>query len=194
MDSNFTSCLNFTLLPDDDGQALHTDTGGATSWGVTRATWSRWIGHSASVEEMSAVTDDQVAPLYRAWYWTTISCDQMPVGVDLMVFDMGVTCGEHSAACQLQQVLQFSDHEVDGDVGPNTLQRLRSLDTLSVIELIGYRQKAYYKSCQTFPINGRGWFARVDRRVAAAKAMALAPAPLDVVQAAIVKAVTAPEV
>lgn len=194
MDGNFAACLKFTLLPGNDGQALHTDTGGATSWGVTRATWSRWIGHSASADEMEAVTEDQVAPLYRSWYWTTIACDEMPVGVDLMVFDMGVTCGEHGAACQLQQVLQFAGREVDGDVGPNTLQRLGTLDPIAVIELLGYRQKAYYESCATFPINGRGWFSRVDRRVSVARAMSLTPAPLAVVPAAIASAVLSREV
>jgi lysozyme family protein len=171
MDGNFTSCLDFTMLPGNDGQALHTDTGGATSWGVTRATWSRWVGHSASVSEMESVTELMVAPLYKAWFWNTISGDGLTVGVDLMVFDMGITCGEHGAACQLQQVLQFAGSAVDGDIGPKTLVRLNEFSRIDIIELMGYRQKAFYESCATFPINGKGWFARVDRRVTAAKAM-----------------------
>lgn len=171
MQSGFETCLNFTLSPANDGQPFHVDTGGATSWGVTRAVWSRWIGRPASVDDMKAVTRSSVSGLYRAWYWNTIAGDKLPAGLDLMTFDMGVTAGEHSAAVQLQQVLGFTGDDVDGHIGPITLSRAASEVTADVIERLTHRQEFYYRSCSTFSTNGNGWLNRLQRRSTAALAM-----------------------
>jgi len=180
MNGNFYPCLDFSLLPDNDGQAAHCspgDNGSWTSWGVTRANWSRWIGRSASITDMQAITSTDVTPLYRLWFWSTISGDDLPVGIDLCTFDMGVLAGEHAAATQLQQVLGFTGADVDGDIGPVTLARLDEADRIHVIDGLSARQEVYFRACATFDLNGKGWLARLARRTEAAKAMVLASVP-----------------
>lgn len=172
MRGNFASCLDFTLLPGNDGQPFHVDSGGATSWGVTRANWSRWIGRNASVADMKLVTKQMTFDLYYTWFWRTIAGDSLPSGLDLMVFDMGVTCGEPRSAILLQQVLGFTGHDLDGDIGPLTLGRLNGAESLTdIIDRLSGAQEHYYRGCSTFDVNGNGWLARLARRKAAAHAM-----------------------
>jgi lysozyme family protein len=171
MNDNFDPCLDFTLLPDNDGAPYHVDSGGGTSWGVTRETWSRWIGHPASVADMKAITKSSVSGLYHAWFWHTIAGNSLPLGVDLMVFDMGVTSGTHHPAVQLQEAIGFTGDDVDGDIGPETLAATQKVDPIKLIELLTAAQESYYRSCREFPVDGNGWLARLQRRSVAARAM-----------------------
>jgi lysozyme family protein len=169
MKDNFIACLhNFTLLPGNDGQPFHVDSGGGTSYGVTRANWSRWIKHPASDADMEAITAPGTTQFYEAWYWKTISGDALPLGVDLMVFDHGIMSGEATSARALQQVVRST---VDGWVGLNTLAQVAKLDPSVLIGMLAWRQEEYYRSLDSFTINGNGWLARLDRRVIAATGM-----------------------
>ena len=166
MQDNFLNCLNkFTLLPDNDGQPFHVDSGGPTSYGVTRANWSRWIKHPASDDEMRSLSAAAVVPLYEAWYWNTIKGDALPIGVDLMVFDHGVMSGEHTSVQQLQQVLRVDQ---DGWVGEQTIAAASAHPPAVIVGMLAWRQEEYYRSLAAFSINGNGWLARLDRRVAMA--------------------------
>lgn len=171
MKGNFSACLAFTLLPQNDGQPYHVDSGGGTSWGVTRSTWSRWIGRNATPATMKALAKAAVTPLYQAWYWNTIDGDALPLGVDLMVFDMGVNCGEEMSAKILQKALGFTDDDVDGYIGPETLAAVAKCAPTELVGLLTIAQETYYRSCSEFPVDGNGWLARLERRAAAAKAM-----------------------
>ena len=171
MQAGFGPSLDFTMLPDNDGQPYHVDSGGPTSWGVTRANWARWTGQPISVDSMRALTKEMVVPIYQAWWWHPISGDSLPAGVDLMVFDAGVNTGIHAAAVQLQQVLGFSGTDVDGDIGPETLGHANATDSRTLIAQLGHRQDFFYRGCHDFDLNGHGWLARLQRRTNAAYAM-----------------------
>lgn len=171
---NFPNCLNgFTLLAANDGQPYHVDTGGGTSYGIVRANWSRWIKRPATLADMQAITQDAAAPLYQAWFWQTIDGDALPDGVDLMVFDFGVTSGETTSAKLLQQVVR---EDQDGWIGPDTLAAVARHDPDILVGMLAWRQEEYYRACVEFPTDGKGWLARLDRRVTAALAMIRATA------------------
>lgn len=169
--ANFSSCLAFTLAPENDGQPLHVtpqDPGGATALGITHTTLSVWLGRVATVEDLKALTREEAGFIYEANYWHPINGDDLPPGVDLMVFDHGVTSGPHAAVTQLQQVLGFTGIDVDGIVGPLTLAAARGGDLYTLVGRIAARQEQFYKSCADFRQFGRGWLARLSRRTKAA--------------------------
>jgi lysozyme family protein len=171
---NFSKCVDFTLLPGQDGQPFHTtagDQGGATAWGITRATLSRWMLAPASVDDVRALKVERARAIYQGFYWNTINGDGLPYGIDLMVFDHGVLAGEVQSAMDLQQALGMTGTDVDGHVGPVTLSRAKDKDPVDLITAIWVRQKAHYRSCSTFKLFGTGWLARLERRTVAAKAM-----------------------
>lgn len=171
MINGFAPSLNFTLLPDNDGQGYHDtpgDPGGSTAWGVTQTSWSAWIGRPASIATMRALTPAAVTGFYRSWYWNTIDGDNLPSGVDLMVFDNGVLSGVETSAKQLQALLGV---DVDGEVGPITLAAAQQIDLSALVSRLQAAQDAYYRTLPGFAEFGDGWLSRLERRAAAALAM-----------------------
>lgn len=172
--ANFPACVSFTLLPSNDGQPCHItpgDTGGATAYGITRATLSRWMLSPASVDDVKNLTVEKTRAIYQGFYWNTISGDSLPYGVDLMVFDHGVLAGEGEASRELQQVVGLTGDDVDGHIGPITLAAVHSRDPVDLVAALHRRQEMYYRMCANFPLFGNGWLARLTRRVEAATLM-----------------------
>jgi lysozyme family protein len=171
---NFDACVNFTLSPLQDGQPFHKtpgDAGGATAYGITHATLARWRRCPVTDDEMKAMSIEEAKAIYRAWYYDTVAGDSLPAGVDLMVFDFGVTAGETVAAKELQRALLVKD---DGQIGPITIAAVKSMAPGVLISNLRLVQTSFYRQCSGFPLFGNGWLARVERRAAAAHAMAAA--------------------
>lgn len=180
MQNAFDECIAFTLHRDQDGQPFHVspgDPGGATSWGLTRETWSRWLQRPATMDDMRAITRESAVPVYRAWYWNPVNGPRLPAGVNLLVFDHGVTSGPHVSAMELQRALGFTGDDVDGWIGPHTLAAVAMQKKMELLVAIADQQEAQYRSCWNFSRFGNGWLARLQRRLDAAIAMAAPNTP-----------------
>ena len=90
---NFDKCLKFVLQFEGGFVNNPKDPGGPTNLGVTQATLSNFLGRQATIAEVRALTPAKVAPIYRLKFWDHINGDDLPVGVDLAVFDFGVHSG-----------------------------------------------------------------------------------------------------
>lgn len=145
------------------------DPGGATNRGVTLATLSDWLGRTATKAEVKALTVADVAPIYRERYWNAVKGDDLPAGVDLMVFDLAVNSGPGRAAKFLQEVVGAA---VDGQIGPGTLAKVNALHPLAVIDGLAQRRERFYRGLGTFDTFGRGWMKRLADVTAKAKEMA----------------------
>jgi len=170
---SFTDCLPIILQSEggfvDDPQ----DPGGATNLGITLNTLSIWLGQTASVEEVKALTPSAVAPIYQALYWHVAHGDDCPAGVDLMVFDEAVNQGPGRAVCTLQAAIGVTS---DGLFGPATQTALNGADPTTTINAIAAARNAYYRSLANFPRFGHGWLNRVQTTASAAIAMVHAAA------------------
>lgn len=145
------------------------DPGGATNRGVTLATLSEWLGRTATKAEVKALTVADVAPIYRERYWNVVKADDLPAGVDLMVFDLAVNSGPGRAAKFLQEVVGAA---ADGQIGPATLAKVAALHPLAVIDGMAQRRERFYRGLNTFDTFGRGWMKRLSDVTAKAKEMA----------------------
>lgn len=145
------------------------DPGGATNRGVTLATLSDWLGRTATKAEVKALTVADVAPIYRERYWNAVKGDDLPAGVDLMVFDLAVNSGPGRAAKFLQEVVGAA---VDGQIGPGTVAKVNALHPLAVIDGMAARRERFYRGLGTFDTFGRGWMKRLSDVSAKAKEMA----------------------
>ena len=69
MQINFPLCMRW-LLQHEGGFSNHPeDPGGATMLGVTKATYEDYIGRSVTIDELKALTQEDVEPTYRTRYW-----------------------------------------------------------------------------------------------------------------------------
>jgi lysozyme family protein len=100
-----------------------------------------------------------------------LRADALPAGVDLSVFDMGVNAGIWRSARLLQQALGFTGDEVDGCIGPETLDATANAEPRSLVDDLAERQTTYYRSLADFATFGTGWLNRTEARRQAALAM-----------------------
>ena len=161
MQNNFETCLK-EVLKHEGGYVDHPqDPGGATNLGVTKRVWEEWVNCTVTKGEIKSLTPELVAPLYRKKYWDVCRCDDLPAGLDYVVFDIAVNSGPGRAAKFLQSAVGATP---DGRIGPNTLVCVKRT-TLSVTDLINIlcdRRALFYKSLPTFSTFGKGWLRRCE--------------------------------
>lgn len=156
---NFERCLDL-LLKDEGGFVNNpSDPGGMTNLGVTAKTWAAFKGRNTSEKEMKALTHNDVAALYEHKYWDACSCDEMPSGIDYLVFDFAVNAGVGRSTKLLQRILGVPE---DGSIGPVTLQNIDIADKLDLISRFSQAKVHYYEELPTFHEFGKGWLSRVE--------------------------------
>ena len=155
---NFDNCLKI-ILRHEGGFVNHpADPGGATKYGIIRRTLRRWRGRPVSVDDVRRLTRREAGKIYHAWYWRPIRGDDLPAGVDLVVFDYAVNSGRGRAVKALQKVIGA---RADGLVGPRTLAAVRRHGVDRVIRDVSRRRLSWLHRLRTWRRFGRGWTRRV---------------------------------
>ncbi len=167
---NWAACVAFTLgeeggLCDDPG-----DPGGLTNFGISQRAYPD--------VDIRGLTREGAGAIYRRDYWAHVRGDELPPGVDLMVFDMAVNAGVARSAEILQRCLGV---DADGVIGEaQTMPAVRSAVPRALVRALGAAQLAFYESLPGWNEFGRGWGGRVARRQAAALGMMAATVGAEV--------------
>jgi lysozyme family protein len=156
--SNWDSAFKM-MLASEGGYVNHpSDPGGMTNLGVTKRVWEEWVGRESNEKEMRSLTPEMVEPLYKRKFWDACKCDDMPTGVDYLVFDFAVNAGVGRSAKILQTAVGVTP---DGGIGPITLAAVKAQDPAELIQKFSDAKEAFYRSLNTFPTFGKGWLNRV---------------------------------
>lgn len=144
------------------------DPGGATNKGITYRVYDAYRQKNGlAPRDVREITPDEVAAIYRFQYWNPAHCDELPAGLDYVVFDGNVNSGVSRSVKWLQQALGV---EQDGQVGAVTLAAIKQRDTLELIDDICDIRMAFLKRLKHWPRFGRGWTKRVSGVRAVGKA------------------------
>lgn len=158
MKDNFEAALK-AILHHEGGYVNHpADPGGMTNLGVTKRVWEEWVGHEVDEKAMRNLTPEIVGPMYKVKYWDKIKGDELPTGVDYVVFDAAVNSGPGRAAKWLQACVGV---DPDGGIGPKTLAAVRAFDTNQLIEDYAKRRLSFLIDLPTWNTFGKGWGRRV---------------------------------
>lgn len=145
------------------------DPGGCTNMGVTLTTYRRYVKQGGSCADLRAMPWTAAEPVYRAIYWDAIRGDDLPRGLDLVVFDHAVNAGPKHAVVLLQGLVGALE---DGQLGPVTLDRIARAGRVEpLIARYTEARIAYYRSLSVWWKYGKGWSRRA--RVASARALGL---------------------
>lgn len=153
------------ILKHEGGYVDHArDPGGATNLGVTIGTAREHgldMDGDGDVDKVDVrlLKPRDVRAVYRKAYWQRTSCDVLPAGVDLMVFDLAVNSGPGRAAKFLQEAVGVT---ADGAIGPRTLAAVKTLPPAEIVLRMRNRRERFYRSLGTFSTFGRGWMRRLD--------------------------------
>ena len=159
------------MLKSEGGFVNHpSDPGGMTNLGVTKATWENWVGRESDEAEMRGLTPEKVEPLYKKKYWDAVRGDELPMGLDYLMFDFAVNAGAGRAIKTLQTAVGVTP---DGGFGPMTMAAVQAVDPNELIERFSQAKEDFYRSLNTFATFGKGWLNRVaDVKVKASAMLA----------------------
>lgn len=99
------------------------DRGGATKFGITLKTLSKYRGRPCTLQDVQKLTREEAEACYEKLFWTDANIQLLPYEFQHIIFDAGVNCSEGNAAKMLQRAIRFlydSAILVDGNIGPKT--------------------------------------------------------------------------
>lgn len=157
------------VLRHEGGYVNHpADPGGATNKGVTQATYNGYRKSKGQASRsVKQITEDELKDIYQSLYWNKIRGDDLPVGVDLAVFDFAVNSGPARAAKFLQSLVGVT---ADGVIGPKSIEAANSKQFGLVDRLCDERLR-FLQSLKTWATFGKGWSNRVSSVRTVAKSM-----------------------
>jgi len=157
---NWNRCFVLLLQSEGGYSDDPEDPGGRTNLGVTQAVWESWVGRASNEKEMRNLVPTDVEPLYKRKYWDACRCDDLPTGLDYVVFDFAVNAGVGRSIKTLQSSV---DATVDGQLGKMTLDAVSKFPTDVTIFRFSDEKVKFYKSLPTFSTFDKGWLDRVER-------------------------------
>lgn len=110
------------------------DSGGATNKGVTLATFRQFYGKDKTAEDLKKLTDAQWLYIFLNGYWDKMKASQIKnQAIANIVVDWAWASGPGTATKCIQDILGV---DVDGIVGPKTLQAINTAPQNSLFDKI----------------------------------------------------------
>lgn len=142
------------------------DPGGLTNQGVTQRVYDLYRKArkqpQQTVRKMSTAERNAI---YKSRYWDVVKGDDLPAGIDYVVFDGAVNSGPVQSVKWLQRALGARyTGTVDGMMGQSTLAAvIEHPNHDALVAAICQRRLAFLKALKTWRTFGRGWAARVSQ-------------------------------
>lgn len=151
MKDNFEKAVNAVL--DHEGGHVDdpADPGGETKYGISKSAYPN--------EDIAKLTKARAKKLYRQDYWDACACDDLPSGVDILVFDAAVNQGPKFARRMLQKAAGAT---VDGVIGPKTLQAVKAKSAGKTLSEFAALRAVRYAENKNFNAYGLGWMRRLS--------------------------------
>jgi len=166
MQTNFQDALTLVLKseggfqsdPHDNGNKLPDGRAGCTNLGVTQAAWEAFVGHPVTWNDMKALTPETIASFYKRKYWDAVRGDDLPSGLDYMMFDFAINAGPGRAVKLLQESV---GEKADGVLGPISMSTIKVMPINQLVERFSDTKRKFYQGLNN-PTYEHGWLARVD--------------------------------
>ena len=145
------------------------DPGGETNYGVTKKTYDAYRkGKGLPRQSVVLISQDEVAEIYRQEYARPVRFDDLPAGVDYIVFDTAIHSGPVRAAKLLQRVVGADE---DGFIGAKTLASVAAMPPMQLLSELKEVRMRYLRGLDNWKPNANGWTNRVNHALDNAKRM-----------------------
>lgn len=188
MYGNFNACYEVTRAYEGGRVDNKKDPGGRTNKGVTQNTYNAWLKmQGRPAKDVYQITDAETKQIYQDEYWKPSRCDELPRGLDMIVFDTAINSGVNRAGVLLQAALNAKlppnapKLDVDGRIGSKTIEATDRFGTAALRDLIDdycNRRLAFLKAIRhkktgelLWTAFGKGWGARVGNVRTVGKSM-----------------------
>lgn len=138
------------------------DPGGRTGMGILQREYNAYRKlNGLEPCDVWAISDEELATLYKQQYWDAVQAGNLPTGLDLLIFDIAVNQGVGIGIRMLQRSL---DTKMDGHLGIRTVAAAREYpDTGELIEKIKRYRDDRYRGTANFATFGENWMGRSAR-------------------------------
>lgn len=125
------------------------DPGGETNFGISK--------RAHPDEDIKGMTLERAKEIYHKDYWLALEAFNLPVPIEIMLFDMAVNMGQRRAVSVMQRAAKVKD---DGILGPVTRAALTAQNSRELLREITAQRIVYYADLETFKTFGLGWVRR----------------------------------
>jgi lysozyme family protein/peptidoglycan hydrolase-like protein with peptidoglycan-binding domain len=147
--SNFRRCVDIVLAQEGGFSDDPKDPDAAAQFGIALGVLKDWRQKpNLTADDLRKLERDEACEIYRTRYWNVLRCDDLPTGVDLVVFDFGVDAGTARSARMLQQVVGAAP---DGSIGDATVAATKAMFPRDVVKDISNRRSDYYRDPANAP-------------------------------------------
>lgn len=168
----------------EGGYSNHpSDPGGATFKGVIQRVYDAYrLEKNLAVRDVRQMTENERLEIYRTRYWNAIKADQLPPGIDYVVYDGAVNSGPVQSVKWLQRALgdRYAG-KIDGMVGPATIKAASDHPNHdALVRATCDRRLAFLQALKTWSTFGKGWGRRVAEVRSVGQAWAMGDTGPDV--------------
>lgn len=128
------------------------DPGGETNWGISKRSYPH--------VDILNLTREGAKAIYLRDFWEPLA-DAHP-SIKFQAFDFAVNSGIQTAIRKLQQAIGVAD---DGHWGPQSAQRLKTMDLSDALMLYIATRQEFWTSLSTWPAFGKGWINRSSKNL-----------------------------
>ncbi len=162
------------ILEHEGGYVNHkNDKGGPTNFGVTQATYSKWLSRDASIEDVKSMTVETAREIYETRYLTGPRIHTLPSPhPQVLILDMAVNHGPRNAVRMMQRTVNlagFGPISVDGVMGPGTRgaaeRAQEAMGNYFQNAIVEERIKFYHRIVERNPsqkVFMKGWLRRAN--------------------------------
>jgi len=177
---NFEKSLKFILADEGGFSNRLNDRGGPTNLGITLKTLKNYYADydygdfdmdgDCDIDDLRLLdTPEEAAPIYKKWFWDVIRGDDLPAGVDYVVFDGAVNHGPKNTGIFLQRALNRwgLTLKIDGIIGPVTIKAAATHgSSMFITDILRERDIFYRKIVAKDPSQiefFQGWLNRLGK-------------------------------
>jgi lysozyme family protein len=156
----FDICVAVTLSYEGGFADNPKDPGGATNYGITARALAAYLHRAVTTDDVRDMSRDTAIAIYRANYWNAVRCQDMPAGIDGLVFDFVVNSGAAHAIPPLQTITRAAGG-ADGMVGNKTIAAVDVADLQVLAVRYTAARVSFLEADPDFAEFGNGWMKRV---------------------------------
>jgi lysozyme family protein len=165
----FHKALEYTFKNEGGFSNIKEDKGGATNFGITRETLSKWRKYEVSPSQVEHMKRDEAEAIYKAWYWDAINLSKIEnEHVAIALFDRAVLNGLAGVSRHVRVVLGRGER--DGGDASNfnkEIEEINQTNPVAFVMRLADRCEAKHRAhVAADPDQQRflpGWLNRVNR-------------------------------
>lgn len=172
MRANFPKALSHLLVLEGGYSNHPSDPGGVTLNGIIQRVYDAYRRRKGLQPrpltpnmEKTAEWQRERDDIYRSQYWNAVKGDDLPSGLDIVMFDGAVNSGSSQAVKWLQRALLADGlyhGPIDGDCGISTMAAVQAHpDHDQLIAGVLSRRLGMLQNLRTWPVFGKGWSRRI---------------------------------